>query len=734
MSWKSIAGNQTVSRANLQDAITTGVFIAKNGVPGTESNRQITKANAQDYIYTWDLYPSFLSKASNQLPVKTNLAVQSNQIYAAGAAVLYVGNNNRSWVYSILSVGGDNWGSVASATDSRCILAGKRYDSGSGGGGAYVSNDYGETFTYLGAVMTSNDAALGAAMNSYGDYMVLTRQVGSFGSNRAYIYWSYDSGINWPVGYHDGIDYNFNGAAMSGNGVYATVLGSDGTNYYVFRSTSFGSSFTKTFLIPGGKVVQGGCVAMSKSGQYQLLAPPDATPGFPYDQGLFFLSTDWGISWTSIAITPVPLVANDTFLGCSVSAGGDYMTVAAYSSILAQYRTYISSDFGVNWTVVSSGSTGIGQAVDSSGQFQYQDTRASINYGNTWGFGFNGNAISVNPSTFTTPYIYGVTSGGTLYKSVTQGSSFSLISISGYFTKVATSGGSNNGKYVAAIRDNDPGGFPNYSLYISSDYGATWSTNFGSNGEVMGCCAVSDDGVYWLVATYNPVNDTAYIYRSATSGASWNYLYSYFGAPVSCDMSGAGQYSTIVFYSAPSSSILRSSDYSLNWTQPSSPLLGQLQNKEVTDVSISNNGRYRMLTTREGTVGNLAGRLFYSSDYGATFGEQYFDTDYGMDFCAMDNSGKVCMAGGYGLGTIKVYYSIDGTFTTTWQPPLPLYPNVGLGGLNISSDATYWTIAANFGVGGTNTFCYTYTSTNAGSTWTPNYLSPTVNDFKGLSK
>ena len=284
--------------------------------------------------------------------------------------------------------------------------------------------------------------------------------------------------------------------------------------------------------------------------------------------------------------------------------------LSSYSSVSGNNATWISNDFGVSWTQVVVVSTG--QAVDSSGQFQYQNGRASIDYGNTWGFGFNGTAISVNPTTFTTPYIYGVTSGGTLYKSITQGSSFSLISISGYFTKVATSGGSNNGKYVAAIRDNDPGGFPNYSLYRSSDYGATWSTNLGSNGEVMGCCAVSDDGIYWLVATYNPLNNTAYIYRSATSGASWNYLYSYFGRPVSCDMSGAGQYSTIVFYTASGnySAILRSNDYSLNWIQPSSGLLGQLQNKEVTDVSISNNGRYRMLTTREGTARELGRKTF----------------------------------------------------------------------------------------------------------------------------
>ena len=210
MSWKSIAANQTVSRANLQNAIDTGVFIQRNGVPGTETNRQITKANASDYIYAWDLYPPFRDKSSNQLPVKSNLAVQSNQVYADPYSQILIGNTNRTWVYPIFAAGGDNWGSVASATDNRCILAGKRYESGSGGGGAYVSNDSGETWTYLTSIMTSNDAAMAAAMNSYGDYMIITRQVGSFGSQRAYIYWSYNSGVNWAVGYHDSIDYVFN--------------------------------------------------------------------------------------------------------------------------------------------------------------------------------------------------------------------------------------------------------------------------------------------------------------------------------------------------------------------------------------------------------------------------------------------------------------------------------------------------------------------------------------------
>jgi photosystem II stability/assembly factor-like uncharacterized protein len=695
MSWKSIAGNQTVSRANLQDAIDTGVFIAKNGVPGTEANRQITKANAQDYVYTWDLYPSFRSKASNQLPVKSNLAVQSNQIYAVTDTSLFVGNNNRNWTYNILSAPGDFWGSVASATDNRCILAGKSYTPGAGGGSAFVSNDYGENFRRLDEVMSTNDAALGAAMNSFGDYMIITRQVGSFGSNRAYIYWSYDSGINWPQGYHDGIDYNFNGAAMSGNGVYATVLGSDGTDYYVFRSVSFGSSFTRTFLSKGPKVVQGGCVGMSKSGQYQLLTPPQ---GSSPDIGYFYLSNDWGLSWTPIDVTPVPLLPNDIFYGCSVSAGGDYMTVSAFSNTIGIGRTYISNDFGVNWTVVSG--SAVAQAVDSSGQFQYQNNRASIDYGNTWGSGVSARAISVNPTTFTTPYIYGPSTGGNLYRSVDQGSTYSVTSLSGFITKVATSGGSNNGKYVAAVVDNDPGGFPNYSLYQSSNFGATWTTNLFFGGQVLSCCAVSDDGVYWLAAIFTTFPSIeSFIYRSTDGGASWSYTgFSYGGTAENCAISNTGQYMTIILNNGTigyNSFIVNSTNYGATWSYSS----GGYDNtgRTYNDIAMSGQGRYRLLVNTDS--GNTGCRTFYSADYGQNWGEKYYNADHIATSCDMDDSGRVCLVGNVYNDYLaaEIYWTTSGwnsySSYSTAIYPLPL-ARPTISGVNVSSDGTYWAAVA----------------------------------------
>ena len=690
MSWKSISGNQTVSRANLQDAIDNGVFVARSGVPGSESNRDVTKLNAQDYIYSWEIYPSFRSKSLTQLPVKSNLAVQSNQIYASGQSIVYLGNNNRDWIIPILYASGDTWGSAASSVDNRCILVGKSYTSGSGGGSAWVSNDYGETFTRLDSIMTTNDAAMSAAMNSYGDYMIVTRQRGSFGSQRAYIYWSYNSGANWATGYHDTVDYNFNGAAMSGVGVYATVLGSDGTSYYVWTSTSFGSSFTKTYLCSGSKVVRGGCVAMSKSGQYQLLTPPQASGS---DIGNFYLSNNYGASWTAINLTPVPLAPNDVFFGCSVSAGGDYMTVSSYSSSLGAYRTYISNDWGANWTATSGAD--VGQAVDSSGQFQYQNFRKSIDYGNTWTSGMNAQAISINPTTYTTPYIYGTSTGGDLYKSVNQGSSFSATSLLPYITKVATSGGSNNGKFVAAIKDN---GSYNYTLYKSSDYGNSWSTNFSTSGEIMLCCSVSDNGVYWIVVTYNSGTNTSYVYRSTDSGASWSYTYySTTGQIQKCAMSNDGK-NMVAIVNYPSGGysafVIKSSDYGASWQYGNLfNSLGRIYN----DVAMSGGGKFAVLVATDS--GNSGCRTFYSDNYGVDWSEKYYNAGFYATSCAMDDTGRVCLAANVANDNSysQIYHTTDGwSYYTSNSPsvPVPSSPPV-ITGVNISSDGTYWSAVSN---------------------------------------
>ena len=71
MSWAALANNQCISFNNLQDAVTTGVFALKNTIP--VSTEQITKADADFYVYIDTAYAPYASKASNQLVVKSNL-------------------------------------------------------------------------------------------------------------------------------------------------------------------------------------------------------------------------------------------------------------------------------------------------------------------------------------------------------------------------------------------------------------------------------------------------------------------------------------------------------------------------------------------------------------------------------------------------------------------------------------------------------------------------------------
>lgn len=71
MAWNDLSNNQTVSFTNLKDAVDNGVFIAKTTVP--TGNEQVTKSDADTYVYANTAYAPFANKASNQLVVKSNI-------------------------------------------------------------------------------------------------------------------------------------------------------------------------------------------------------------------------------------------------------------------------------------------------------------------------------------------------------------------------------------------------------------------------------------------------------------------------------------------------------------------------------------------------------------------------------------------------------------------------------------------------------------------------------------
>jgi len=563
MSWSNLLGNQTVSRANIQNAIDTGVFVQRNGVPGTETNRQITKANAIDYIYAWELYSPLQSKASNQLVVKSNLAVQSMQFFATndgGNAYLYVGNNNRSWVYLVWSTNAYNAVmSIASSIDGKYILIGR---NGPGNGSFFISNTYGEVFNLRTDIVGIQDTTAGVAMSNSGQVMIATRSGSGAGGLPTRIYQSNDYGATWSLIYTSPNNAYVHGAAMSSDGSHWSVLIYDTSSYSYYIAKRDLSTFTTVGLTYTGALIQdqSACIAMSKSGSYQLACPPKPdNTSYVYT---FYLSIDYGATWSTINVPPGSNPIQ--FTGCTVSSSGQYMSVSATAFSEQGGYIFTSSNFGATWSQAVLYYTGTSYSYlryvtsDSSGQFQYASYTGTLefsqNYGQTpWNalslpIGTN-TAISVAQVTGTTPYIYGLLTGTNipLYSKTTgvSGAPYNNVAglSSGVYNWIAASGNSNNGKYVLVVSNNAGG----YSyLFKSSDYGATFTTltYYGSPSEFK-CCSISDDGKYMVaVVYYSPTNTSTII--SSTNGVSFNDVATHVGYGKSCDISGDGIYSTVL--------------------------------------------------------------------------------------------------------------------------------------------------------------------------------------------
>lgn len=75
MSWAGIAANQTVTFNNLQDAVNTGVFTLKNGIP--VSQECITKTDANYFVNINTSIGSYASKSAGQLVYKADLVAPS---------------------------------------------------------------------------------------------------------------------------------------------------------------------------------------------------------------------------------------------------------------------------------------------------------------------------------------------------------------------------------------------------------------------------------------------------------------------------------------------------------------------------------------------------------------------------------------------------------------------------------------------------------------------------------
>ena len=235
---------------------------------------------------------------------------------------------------------------------------------------------------------------------------------------------------------------------------------------------------------PAGKFWQG--VAISGNGQY-VIATNMATFTEP---GVIYLSSDYGSTWT---LSSAPTLT--WYAACS-SSSGQYLYAAAYDDGI-----YYSSDYGAEWLKSNAPAKGWRNlACEETGSYVFgtagdEGIYYSSNYGADWGL----------LSAPTDLYWVGIACDSTCGQTVaTVFGGGIYISTDGGYTYTQTSApslnwiavaSSSSGQYLVAVVQDDS----SQCIYVSADYGSSWSATAAENQGGNGFHCVASDETAWAV-------------------------------------------------------------------------------------------------------------------------------------------------------------------------------------------------------------------------------------------
>ena len=184
------------------------------------------------------------------------------------------------------------------------------------------------------------------------------------------------------------------------------------------------------------------------------------------------------------------------------------------------------------------------------------------------------------------------------------------------FENATASAISATGQYMIAI--NTPNGSSTSSgIFLSNDYGSTWSWGYGS-GTPSDSVAISSTGKYMLSATtvYLSISDN-YGQPNPDTITSW-----YNGNSLFLDASNSnfrGRYHAVamsndgsVMYSTTHYRVWKSTDYGVTWYASNGT------GTNYGHISCSANGQYVLICPYQ-VAGDVSNNVFVSSDYGVTF-------------------------------------------------------------------------------------------------------------------
>jgi hypothetical protein len=221
------------------------------------------------------------------------------------------------------------WYSISMSNNGQYQLA-TTYGAttGAGGGGAFISSNYGITWTQNTPAGSPNGQFVGGAISGTGQYQLLI-------CYQAYMYVSTNYGASWtqtssPFGAGTGY---WQCCAVSATGQYmsAGVYPNLGAGNYVYVSSNYGVTWgfinIANIAWRSFPSISSYCIAMSANGQYQLTG----TYG-----GWLYISSNYGRDWTSLTnsingVSFFDVAVNTT--ACSVSPTGQYQILGTASGV-----------------------------------------------------------------------------------------------------------------------------------------------------------------------------------------------------------------------------------------------------------------------------------------------------------------------------------------------------------------------------------------------------------------
>lgn len=287
-------------------------------------------------------YPSVSASATGQylIMIHSNYAELGNR--ATGYPQAYISSNYGTsfTALALPTIEGLMWTSAALSSTGL-------YQWVSGTHGQYLSDDFGVSWKRVYAGRASS----GVSLSSTGQYQLMCQQ----GGNRCHL--SDNFGTNWTdLGAIYKLPQTPNWAIGRGVGMSATgqyqIAAMHGWPGEIHVSASFGASWRQ--LPSPIQIARWAAVGVSSTGQYQVAAQLNQAsfpsqwwtgPGDITGPGWIWQSADFGATWSA---ADVPAAY---WQSVSVSSSGKYMMAAAESLQSGDLgKIYVSSNYGVLWT------------------------------------------------------------------------------------------------------------------------------------------------------------------------------------------------------------------------------------------------------------------------------------------------------------------------------------------------------------------------------------------------